>query len=271
MSQQNIYSIQLLNDLHNHFPDVLYNPGRFHNIQDLLYYIRTIADMSPYERGLIQYNTRMNIRPTYPPAGPATPPPPPLQPAPATPAPLQPAPATHAPLPVRNPVQVFTFEENIPYTATTNAAAVNATNNIINTLLNELLFSNTLGRMATTPGTINLNAFLNERVPVFPTTDEINAATTLHTAISRQEDICAICQDEIETNQEMRRLNHCHHYFHRHCIDTWFQTNVNCPTCRHDIREQPAANQSGSAVGGGTNQPPPVPENHRRMSIRRTH
>ena len=41
--------------------------------------------------------------------------------------------------------------------------------------------------------------------------------------------------DNIESN-EVRRIMHCRHYFHRTCIDTWFQTNVHCPTCRYDIR-----------------------------------
>jgi hypothetical protein len=31
-------------------------------------------------------------------------------------------------------------------------------------------------------------------------------------------------------------MNVCHHTFHKSCIDTWFQENVHCPVCRHDIR-----------------------------------
>jgi hypothetical protein len=248
MSQQNIYSIQLLNDLHNHFPDVLYNPGRFHNIQDLLQYIRSVADTSPYERGLIQYNNhtsnqiaRNNIlrQHTYPPVGPNIPPPPRTVYRNDAPPALQPQ------------LYVSTVFEDIPQTNTTAA-----TNNLVNSIFNGII-GDLLGGVGGGGG-VNLNAFLNERVPVYPTNEHIQAATTLYTAIQRQDDICAICQDDIETNQEVRRLNHCSHYFHRNCIDTWFQTNVHCPTCRHDIREQPVVNQ-----------PPPVPENHRRMNIRR--
>ena len=62
-----------------------------------------------------------------------------------------------------------------------------------------------------------------------------NASTTFITT-EQQDDNCAICQDVIEINQSVRRLTHCNHYFHEICIDTWFQRNVHCPTCRHDIR-----------------------------------
>jgi hypothetical protein len=261
MSQQNIYSIQLLNDLHNHFPDVLYNPDRFHNIQDLLQYIRLVADTSPYERGLIQYNNRTsnqiarnNIlrQHTYPPPGPYIPPPPPVRTV-----------FRNDAAPAQPQLYVSTVFEDIPQTNTTTT-----TNNLVNSIFNGII-GDLLGGVGSGGGGggyVNLNAFLNERVPVYPTNEQIHAATTLHTAIQRQDDICAICQDDIETNQEMRRLNHCGHYFHRHCVDTWFQTNVHCPTCRHDIREQPVANPPQPPQ---ENQPPPVPENHRRMNIRR--
>jgi hypothetical protein len=120
-------------------------------------------------------------------------------------------------------------------------------------------------------------------VPVFPTADQINNATTVYRVNRRQDDICAICQDDIESNQEVRRLDHCNHYFHRNCIDTWFQGNVQCPTCRHDIRENNAAtnttqdnhNNQGQTTPSvapsqqTSNAPPPVPDNYRRLNIRR--
>jgi hypothetical protein len=125
----------------------------------------------------------------------------------------------------------------------------------MNTLLGGL-FGDILG----TGNGINLNNFLNERVAVYPTNNEINNATTQQTATAQQEDICAICQDEIEVNQEMRRINHCGHYFHQDCIDTWFRGNVHCPTCRHDIRET-------NSEAEGTRSPPVHP-NYRRANMR---
>ena len=62
MASQNIYSVQLLNDLHNYFPDLLYNFRRFQNVQDVLGYIRAVSEISPYDRGLQQYRMRQRAR-----------------------------------------------------------------------------------------------------------------------------------------------------------------------------------------------------------------
>lgn len=86
-------------------------------------------------------------------------------------------------------------------------------------------------------GSINMQAFLNDRVHVFPSPEQIEAGTILTTALQTQDDNCTICQDPIEQNQSMRIIRHCTHRFHQDCIDTWFQQHVSCPTCRHDIRE----------------------------------
>ena len=73
-----------------------------------------------------------------------------------------------------------------------------------------------------------------EPVIVRPTAEQIASTTTLTTAVA--DGTCAVCQDEFSGASERRTLNFCHHTFHRGCIDTWFQTNVHCPVCRHDIR-----------------------------------
>jgi hypothetical protein len=112
--------------------------------------------------------------------------------------------------------------------------------------------------MNTVLGQTNLNSFLNQSVQVRPTTTEINSATELYTASRQSDDNCAICQDRMESGQQIRRIYYCNHSFHKDCIDTWFGTNVRCPTCRHDIRELVAPESA----------PPPVPSNHRRTNIR---
>lgn len=281
MAQHNIYSIQLLNDLHNHFPEILYNSQRFHTIQDLLSYIITVANISPFRRGSEEYNRTSgpvrNAAPTqlnthvYPPAGPQVAPP--LRQS------VRAAPGSGGAMPPPQPsaaVYMTTFTDDGQQAA----PLPNAINPLLNTLLGGL-FGDILGGGA---GGLNLNAFLDTRVPVYPTADQINNATTTYRASRRQDDICAICQDEIETNQDVRCLDHCNHYFHRNCIDTWFQGNVHCPTCRHDIRNTNATdsqenhinNQSAGATTPSAtpnqqtpNAPPPVPENYRRLNIRR--
>ncbi len=256
MSQQ-IYSIQLLNDLHNYFPEILYNPGRFQNVQDLLTYIRSVASFSPYDRGLQQYR-RQNS--TYIPRYGTQAPPTPIEMAR-----LYPTQPINSTIPITYVTTTVIDESNNPQTTYTPTPLNTNTNDIINNLINGL-FTDILG---TTRGGINLNSFLNERVQIYPTNEEIARATSQLTATVQQEDICAICQDDIDINQEMRRINHCGHYFHRNCIDTWFSTNVHCPTCRHDIREIAQNNRNNTRNNErNSNPPPPVPENHRRTNIR---
>ena len=108
----------------------------------------------------------------------------------------------------------------------------------------------------------NLRTFLEQNVEVAPTEQEIARASTLETPTEALEDNCAICQDVMEAEQTLRRLNHCHHVFHKMCIDTWFRTNVHCPTCRHDIRDISVTNSASASA------PPPVPPQHRRTNIR---
>lgn len=159
-----MYSIPLLNDLHNHFPDILYRPERFRNVQDLLGYIQNVARMNPYDRGLQMYNQR--------------------------------------------PQNQWEITDNI--------FVVNR-RSILTRFLNEYLFDDL------------------ENVPVIPTVEQVTNATNVYHVNGLQDDICTICQDNIESG-EVRRITHCMHYFHKTCIDTWFQTHVVCPTCRHDIR-----------------------------------
>lgn len=249
MSQQNVYSIQLLNDLHNHFPDILYDPGRFQNVQDLLLYIRTVANDSPYQRGYREYSREVATRRNQ------------ILPQiistvidiPSLSVPIQQASSQSAPLqatPIQSTIRTTTRRAAIPQNL--NSLLSN------NQLLINTLLGGTLEDLLDVPIRANLQDFLNQRIIVNPTIEEIENATLLYTASRNLEDNCAICQDVIESGQEVRRLHHCSHSFHRDCIDTWFQENVHCPTCRHDIRETQ------------TNTPPPVPENHRHTNIRQS-
>lgn len=81
-----------------------------------------------------------------------------------------------------------------------------------------------------------------------PTADQIVAASLL-TSLEPPADVeCSVCQEHVAPNNqiEWRILRHCNHQFHRSCIDTWFQRNAHCPVCRHDIRisDQPENPQS---------------------------
>lgn len=68
-------------------------------------------------------------------------------------------------------------------------------------------------------------------VPVYPTQEQIRAATETHIGVTNTN--CAICQDSVMC---ATRIRHCGHCFHGACIDQWLSMSPRCPVCRHDIR-----------------------------------
>lgn len=84
-----------------------------------------------------------------------------------------------------------------------------------------------------------LNMFL-EPVPIVPNGYQIDAASTTYDADAADaEYTCTICQDSFQVGEHILRLNYCSHIFHTVCIHQWFTSSVRCPLCRHDIRELP--------------------------------
>ncbi|XP_008235118.2 PREDICTED: RING-H2 finger protein ATL64 [Prunus mume] len=47
---------------------------------------------------------------------------------------------------------------------------------------------------------------------------------------------CAVCLSEFEDEEQGRVLPKCNHTFHLECIDTWFQSQSNCPLCRAPVQ-----------------------------------
>ncbi|KAL6493010.1 hypothetical protein OROGR_032769 [Orobanche gracilis] len=46
---------------------------------------------------------------------------------------------------------------------------------------------------------------------------------------------CAVCLDEIESEQSARMIPGCNHGFHLECADAWLSKNSICPVCRGKI------------------------------------
>ncbi|KAG6466571.1 hypothetical protein ZIOFF_075659 [Zingiber officinale] len=46
---------------------------------------------------------------------------------------------------------------------------------------------------------------------------------------------CAVCLSEFQEQERIKLLPNCRHFFHIDCIDTWLQSNANCPLCRGSI------------------------------------
>jgi len=84
-----------------------------------------------------------------------------------------------------------------------------------------------------------LSAFLETTVSVRPSVEQINAATTLIRYSDIVEPISTTCVISMETflpSDMVRQINHCKHLFLPDQFSRWFQNNVKCPVCRHDIR-----------------------------------
>ena len=279
---ETLYGVGLLDDIHNYFPAILYEPEQFRNLGQLLMYIQrqTHRRFDLFTFGQTAYNER---RP-QPPAPPARPPVripistamPPLV---AANPPVPPTPEATLSTPVvsvnlgagagtgfRPPSLHSLVHQFVNYTDTNeeeeeedeeeverfeqvHQMLTGARTGITTQTLsgnNTIQLLSALLQLPTTP-LINTNSFpagfLNP-VVVRPTEDQITATTTLSTLETASPENCAICQDSIGANQEQREINHCHHAFHRGCIDTWFQENVHCPVCRHDIRENSSSQET---------------------------
>jgi hypothetical protein len=238
---QTIYGVQLLDDLHNYFPDILYNSGRFGNVGDLLGYIQTSTqnrfNLYNYGRSLVGaagMATQSTSGAGMPSPAPAPAPAEPAAPASAAPPAPQPAQQSAAArqLPpgrilrqrvTASPLSLFTasFEDFPP---------------IAGSAQTDALFASLFGELI---GSGGLRATENlEPVRVRPTEAQIAAATQVITAESALEDPCTICQDTMDVNTSIRKITACGHQFHKTCIDQWFLQNVRCPVCRHDVRQQ---------------------------------
>lgn len=47
--------------------------------------------------------------------------------------------------------------------------------------------------------------------------------------------ICSICQQNLEWDIIIRKINECNHEYHVNCIDRWLVEHTNCPTCRREL------------------------------------
>lgn len=273
---ETLYGVGLLDDLHNFFPALLYDSSEFRSVQDVLRYIqqqsRARFDLFSYglreyqathsprreasvlsaRRSLDQLSVLQNIGQLS---------------------------ASN----LRPPTQIVrvnidesqshsddadTEEEEEestvqPQGATSPTNTLTATENGIASLLLELLNASSTTRI---PSVIEAPSILTstrnlwlpltsqrtqtflEPVIVRPTAEQIQQYTTVGNVASDQDISCAICQDNLQPEQEGRKLNVCGHWFHKVCIDTWFERNVHCPVCRHDVRvgASTTANDVGS-------------------------
>ena len=53
--------------------------------------------------------------------------------------------------------------------------------------------------------------------------------------VGSEENTCAICQNQYNESDILRKLNSCGHYFHASCLEEWFSNHSNCPVCRSQL------------------------------------
>jgi len=223
MSNAVIYPVQLLNDIHNWFPEILYNPQRFQTVQDLIQYIGQVARMNSYEQGQSRYHAQQRRAQQH--AQPAVQPP------------IRPV---LRPIHLSDPI-IDTIQLRVPSASQVSHASptsISLLSNLVNQVLQGDISPLELGyhQRANLSSSL-MQTFLNDTVVVRPTLEQINNSTTIFMAATNLDDNCAICQDPLEQGNELCVINHCGHTFHKGCITPWFQQNTRCPTCRHDIRE----------------------------------
>ena len=183
------YGVQILNDLHNYFPDILYGT-RFQNDQ-LVQYIRSqVANrFNLYSNAQTNYfnQNRTNLQNQQ-----------------------------------GNRVESMYQEgEDTPHVNILLSGS-NPLSSIIQSLVQ------------------GLNTPLSDSdsllpVVIRPTFQEIEGASAI-VEISNSQDSCAICQERMNPNERIRRLNECRHIFHNNCILAAFNSSPRCPVCRNDIR-----------------------------------
>lgn len=277
-----IYGVQLLDDIHNYFPDLLYNNQRFTTVQSVLQYItsstRRRFDLFSY--GRTQYSNRNNNRVSREEetkedesendvehnddseeeevaepvstrqSGPAQT----LQSSTTSARGSSPLPGPRQPI-----NRTYSSVLNGPYTQSLYSILPTIDSMIYTTMPTlpnfegvDQIESNLISAIAgLLPSNNQLSRSFLDPVPIFPTPAQVQAATTIRTLESDIEDNCSICQDIMRNGETIRHITACNHMFHRSCIDTWFVRNVRCPVCRHDIREMRATPQQ--QMPGGEN------------------
>jgi len=199
MSYTRFYDSPILDEIHNYFPDILYAPERFSTVAEVLLYVRrqTRERFDLFSRGMREYNENRQRTQVV-----STPPP---------------------------RVSVVFDESYATSQSATDLLTAVFGSSILNGLLRAPLVSPIQQVMRMPPG-------FTEPVIIRPTAEQIQSATAIE-IVDSENDSCSICQDIMPCGTQVLSIHACSHRFHPACIQTWFQSNVVCPNCRHDIRQ----------------------------------
>jgi len=249
-----MYGVSLLDDIHNYFPALLYDVDGFHNIHDVLSYVRdeTSRRFSVFDDARRDYRLSRLSTILHSASASAT--------ASAT------ATATAAQNRLDHNVNRYrTFQQSanqitaadiiIPLESSEAGTDYASLLNLLDTLAPRITplpaFVNiNPGAISATTATLATRRPLNnnsvhrtieslyEDVIVHADEDLINRASNQTTLDADLDTNCSVCQDRMKQGEIIRTLTHCTHQFHTACIDPWLlNQSTFCPSCRHDIRE----------------------------------
>ena len=105
-----------------------------------------------------------------------------------------------------------------------------------------------------------------ENVPVFPSAEQIETATSSHHFQDISDPIntsCPITMEIFSPQQIVMRIDHCNHLFNPVHLHSWFRSHVRCPVCRYDIRD------TTSNVDNSSEHPSPNDINNRNENDNR--
>jgi len=209
------YSLPILNELHELFPDLLYRPSRFQTSNDVLEYIIDQSIRRPYHEEMIrrerEQHEQLQERITR----------------------IRESSANVQLPPQRAESQqraVAELEREI-YGAELHREPIAQEPDIISVStssleqLLEFLIESGLS-----------NASSRSYFSRLSISEHLERATTVRELIATYDGVCTICHEEMTSGQHVRQIHHCNHMFHQLCIDRWFVQRPTCPTCRYDIR-----------------------------------
>ena len=193
---QVVYGVGLLDDVHNYFPSLLYEQGRFQTLPQVLSYVRSQMNS---RFNLFAYGASLHRASASAPAVSSTP--------------L----TVPAPAPVPSPRERDNSRMNL----------------ILSLLgLTDIRLIPTVQPGADMWASFNTPVVVAPTADIIAANTEIIDASD----VPLTQNTCSVCQDVMRSPEVCRRLRACQHSFHTACIDEWFRRSVFCPSCRHDIR-----------------------------------
>ncbi|KAF0934479.1 hypothetical protein E2562_025556 [Oryza meyeriana var. granulata] len=64
--------------------------------------------------------------------------------------------------------------------------------------------------------------------------------------------LCAVCLEDVQRGETVRRLPACCHLFHKDCIDMWLHSHTTCPLCRCEVLLRRPATKAATAAAEST-------------------